>query len=243
MERFHQQFTIMTYQENLTVYYNNLHKDWNIPENHISYLEKLKSDGVEPAVIYDIGAAVLHWTKNAKRLWPNAKIVAFEAVKEVEEFYKSYGVPYSLGVFTDVDGKELTFYEDPICLGGNSYYRENKQFSPAAAKIYSDESAKSRIGVTIDNVVSANNYPLPDFVKIDVQGAEIDILRGMTNTLKNVKHLIVELQHVEYNIGAKNVSESIPLIESMGFKLISQPSGNRYFCGNGPDADYHFVRE
>jgi FkbM family methyltransferase len=233
----------MKHQENLTLYYNNLHKDWNVPDNHISYLEKLKSEGVEPTVIYDIGAAVLHWTKNAKRLWPNAKIIAFEAVREVEDFYKSYGVEYSLGVFTDVYGKELTFYEDPICLGGNSYYRENKAYSPAAEKIYTDSSAKKRIGKTIDSAAAENKFPLPDMVKIDVQGAELDILRGMTNTIKNVKHLIVELQHVEYNMGARGVNESIPLIESMGFKLISQPSGNKYFCGNGPDADYHFVRE
>jgi hypothetical protein len=78
-------------------------------------------------------------------------------------------------------------------------------------------------------------------VKIDVQGAELDILKGMSHTLQNVKHLIVELQHVEYNVGAKQVQESIPLIQSLGFELVSSP--HVYFCGNGPDADYHFIRK
>lgn len=232
----------MTSQENLTQYYRTLHKDGNIPPDHIAYLEKLNRNGVSPVVIYDIGAAVLHWTKNAKRIWPNAQIVAFEAVREVEDFYKEYNTPYCIDVFTDTPGKEVVFYEDPICLGGNSYYRENKVFSPAAEKIYNDASGKKRVGNTIDTVVQQKSLPLPDFVKIDVQGAEIDILKGMTNTLKSVKHLIVELQHVEYNIGAKNVVESIPIIESLGFKLVPQPNGNKYFCGNGPDCDYHFVR-
>lgn len=232
----------MQTQENLTRYYQTLHRDINIPQPHISYLESLKNGGVEPTVIYDIGAAVLHWTKNVQRLWPTAQIIAFEAVREVEDFYKNYGVKHSIGVFSDLPNKNIIFYEDPICLGGNSYYRENKIFSPAAEKIYNDSSGKPRTTNTIDNEVSLKNYPLPDFVKIDVQGAEIDILKGMASTLKNVKHLIVELQHVEYNLGARNVTESIPFIESLGFKLIPQSNGNMYFCGNGPDADYHFVR-
>ena len=64
----------------------------------------------------------------------------------------------------------------------------------------------------------------------------------MTNTLKTVKHLIVELQHVEYNIGAKQVEESIPFIESLGFELVSTGTDKKYFYNNGVDADYHFIK-
>jgi len=229
--------------EEYTRYYHTLHRDGNIPPDHIKYLEKLKADGVNPAVIYDIGAAVLHWTKNAKRVWPNAKIIAFDGVRELKQFFVDHTIDHSIEVFTDVDGKDIVFYEDPICLGGNSYYRENPTFSPAATKIYNDASGKKRTGMTIDSVVLKNNFPLPDFVKMDVQGAEIDVLRGMTNTLKYVKHLIVELQHVEYNLGAKGVAVSTPIIQSLGFQLAGPVSGNAYFCGNGPDADYHFIKK
>ena len=226
---------------NYTEYYRRLHNDMSIPKAHSEYLSTIN---YTPKVIYDIGAAALHWTKEAKKVWPVAKYYAFEAVLEVDDFYKEYGTEYSLGVFSDVDGKEVTFYEDPICLGGNSYYRENVTYSPAAAKIYADSSGKKRLTTTIDKVVSDRNFDLPDFVKIDVQGAELDVLKGMTTTLKTVKHLVVELQHVEYNLGAKQVNESIPFIKSLGFKLLNDGDStkNLYFCGNGPDADYHFVR-
>ena len=36
-----------------------------IPHAHLE-------SGFEPAVIYDIGACVLHWTQEAKKLWPDA---------------------------------------------------------------------------------------------------------------------------------------------------------------------------
>ncbi len=236
-------------QENLTNYYKTFSKDGNIPANHITYLHRIKNElGVNPKVIYDIGSAVLHWTKNAKEIWPDSKIYAFEAVREVEDFYKDYPIDYALEVFTDVDNREVIFYEDPVCLGGNSYYRENKHFSPAAEKLYSDEKRNKRIGYTIDTIIKRNNFPSPDLIKIDVQGAELDILKGMLNTLKSVQHILIELQHVEYNIGAKLNIESIPFIESLGFELL-HPSNvfpetkNDYFCGNGPDADYHFIRK
>jgi len=222
---------------NYTDYYRRLHNDVSIPKPHIDYLNKIN---YTPTVIYDIGSAALHWTKEAKKVWPNAKYYAFEAVLEVEEFYKEFNADYALGVFSDTDGKEVTFYEDPVCLGGNSYYRENVKYSPAAEKIYSDASDKKRKTRSIDSIVKEKGFLLPDFVKIDVQGAELDILRGMENTLKTVNHLIVELQHVEYNIGAIQVNDSIPFIQSLGFTLVDNP--HKYFCGNGPDADYHFVR-
>jgi hypothetical protein len=43
--------------------------------------------------------------------------------------------------------------------------------------------------------------------------------------------------HIQYNIGAKLVDESIPIIEKMGFKLATPR-----FSSNGPDADYHFIK-
>ena len=222
---------------NYTNYYKALHSDMSIPDQHIKYLSTIN---YLPNVIYDIGAAALHWTKEAKKIWPTAKYYAFEAVLEVEDFYKEYGIDYALGVCSDVNNKEVIFYEDPLCLGGNSYYRENVVYSPAAKKIYSDASGKRRITHTIDRIVKERGFQLPDLIKIDVQGAELDILNGMIHTLQNVKHLIIELQHVEYNLGAKQVNESIPLIKSLGFDLVE--NSPLYFCGNGPDADYHFIR-
>jgi FkbM family methyltransferase len=225
---------------NYTDYYRRLHNDVSIPQDHIDYLKTIQ---YTPSVAYDIGSSVLHWTKEAKKIWPNTRYINFEAVEQVDEFYKEMKVEYAIGVFSDENNNEVTFYCNPICLGGNSYYKENEKYSSAAKEIYSKEFEESRHTTTIDSTVNIFNFPLPDLVKIDVQGAELDILKGMTNTLKSVKHLIIELQHVEYNIGAKQANESIPFIESLGFKLVPTNTGDKYFCGNGPDADYHFIKK
>jgi len=221
-------------------YYRRLHNDISIPQGHIDYLKTIQ---YTPSVVYDIGAAVLHWTRESKKNWPNARYINFEAVEQVEEFYKEMNAEYAIGVFSNENNKEITFYNNPVYLGGNSYYKENEKYSPAAKDIYSKEFEELRNTLTIDSTVEMFNFPPPDFVKIDVQGAELDILNGMTNTLKTVKHLIVELQHVEYNLGAKQADESIPFIESLGFELVPTGTEYKFFYSNGSDADYHFIKK
>jgi len=102
---------------------------------------------------------------------------------------------------------------------------------------FKDGMSTIRPTKTLDDVVKERGFPPPDFIKIDVQGCEVDILKGATETLKTVKDLVVELQHSEYNKGAPQVQESLPFIESLGFKCVSP-----MFAYNGPDADYHFKK-
>jgi hypothetical protein len=73
-------------------------------------------------------------------------------------------------------------------------------------------------------------------IKMDVQGAELDVLKGAVETLKSVNHIILELQVVEYNKGAPLKDAVIEYMDSIGFDCLG------IFSNNGPDGDYHFVR-
>lgn len=206
-----------------------------IPEAHVAYLNNLKTNyNFYPTVIYDIGACVLQWEQVARKIWPNSKIYAFEAMDSVEFLYKERNLEYCIGVFSDEDNKEVTFYQSDISPGGNSYYREN---SWATGVYYGKESERNVKTTKIDTAVKTRNFQAPDLIKLDVQGCEIDILKGMESTLKNCKHLIVELQHKNYNDGAPSNTFSVPFIESLGFKLITP-----LFTKTDVDGDYHFEK-
>lgn len=223
-------------EQQLKEHVRHLSKTWDIPQESKDYLVKLKSNyNFEPNVIYDIGSCVLHWTRCAKTVWPNSEIYLFEAMRDVEFLYQEEGFQnYAIGVFGDCDNKEVTFYESVISPGGNSYYRE---FGWARDVHYTLESGKRCKIKTIDTTVNEKGFKLPDLIKIDVQGCEVDILKGMQYTLSTCKHLIVELQHLQYNEGAPLAEESIPFIESLGFTLETP-----LFSNNGPDGDYHFIK-
>ena len=90
----------------------------------------------------------------------------------------------------------------------------------------------------VNAIVARKGFPAPDFIKMDVQGAELDVLLGAQNTLKGVQTLILELQHVRYNTGAPLRDEVIAYLDTIGFRLITP-----LFCNNGGgDGDYHFAR-
>jgi FkbM family methyltransferase len=210
----------------------NIHNRDLLPIPHQQFLEKLKNEfNFYPTVCYDIGSCLLHWTRHAKRIWPNTKCILFDAFQPVELFYNGYD--YSINVLSIVDNMEVKFYQNDLYPGGNSYYRElafdNGKFFPEDVYI----TKKTR---TLDSIVNEKNYMYPDLIKIDVQGAELDILKGSTNVLQHAKFLIVELQHIEYNIGAPLCDITIQYLESIGWKCIA-----RKFSDNGPDADYCFI--
>jgi len=217
-------------------YFNNSHQG-NIPEQHIEYLKMLKKTGFEPKVIYDIGAHFLYWTKNAKILWPDATIILFDAIQTFQFLY--YGHQYFIGVLSNVSGKIVKFYSNDFYPGGSSYYKEIG--SPQSEFLFPEDSYQEMKTTSLDDVVKEFNFPLPDFVKIDVQGAEKDILEGGINTMKNTKRLILEIpkDNVEYNKGAPSGKKTLEYAKKLGW-ICTDP----LFCDNSIyDGDYGFIKE
>jgi len=209
-----------------------------LPVSHREYLSKLKDEGYQPKVIYDIGACVLHWTKKIKEtVWNDSQFFCFEAMEETEFLYKEFGVDgYYNGVLTDTDNKFVDFYKSIFSPGGNSYYLENQEIS--GGNYYGDGNKFSVRGMSLDTIVHFNNFPLPNLIKMDVQGAELDIIKGATKCLQHADDLILELQDVDYNMGAPKSKEVIEYMRGIGYELV----GTTPFCLGAFDADYHFKR-
>jgi FkbM family methyltransferase len=209
-----------------------------IPINHKQFLTKLKESGFEPKVIYDIGSCVVQWTKFAKLLWPNATFILFDAFAPAEFLYIEEGYDYNIGVISNRDDSVVKFYQNDYLPGGNSYYREiGCDNGCDNGKHFPEDKYLELVSKKLDTIVKQKGFPLPDFVKIDVQGAEIDIIQGGLETLSHAERMIVELQHIEYNQGAFVANESLPIIESLGWKCDAP-----LFQNNGPDGDYSFVK-
>ena len=210
-----------------------------MPPGHQQYLQEMKDkQNISPKVIYDIGACVLHWQTIASEVWRDSEYYLFEAMEDSEVLFKEKGLPYNIGLLSDQDGKDIAFYENTEHPGGNSYYRENPEINPEAAVLFSDEHRVMKQSITLDTAVKQKGFPPPDLIKMDIQGAEMDVLKGAQECLKTCKDLILELQHVQYNKGAPLVDEVVAYVESLGFKLVTP----MFASAKGVDGDYHFTR-
>jgi FkbM family methyltransferase len=219
--------------DNIKMRITELHNIGCIPKNHVDFLKQLSID-FKPTVVYDIGANVLHWTREARKIWPKSEIIAFDAMQTAEFLYKEHNVKYHIGVLSDTDNAIVKFYENIEHPAGNSYYKEiGHQLS---SEIYPEDKYTEQTAMSLKSVVKQKQFPLPDLVKMDVQGAELDILRGGIEVINKAKYLIVELQDVQYNRGAPLADQTIDYLTQNGWDLIA-----RKFSDNGPDGDYCFV--
>lgn len=217
--------------DNHKSFLKNLSNQDHLPINHLKFLYKLRDEyNFRPKIVYDIGACVLHWTNKAKEIWPNAEYIIFDAFEPAAFLYENYR--HFVGVLSNNDDKIVKFWQNDYLPTGNSYYRE---VGCEEGKYFPIDKYIEKKSNKLDTIIETKGFPLPDLVKIDVQGCEYDIIEGAINTFKNTKYMIVEMQHTNYNDGAPKVDITKPFIESLGWKCIAERLQD-----NGPDADYCF---
>lgn len=152
-------------------------------------LEVIRST-VNAEVIVDVGASNAAWTYRACRVFPSARYHLFEPIWAVSNHYKIGPIYEHLSKIANVtlhpiaigskDGKAtLHVTDDPV--GSTTLNWDYAKSTPAAVPVR-----------TIDSLVSDGTMPTPDIIKMDIQGAEMDALRGSATTLSHVSALFLE---------------------------------------------------
>jgi hypothetical protein len=64
------------------------------------------------------------------------------------------------------------------------------------------EQAREKVDVVrLDDIVKARKLPWPDLIKLDVQGYELEVLKGAADAIQHAKAAILEVSFVEYYQG------------------------------------------
>ena len=78
--------------------------------------------------------------------------------------------------------------------------------------------------VTLDSLA----YENVDLIKIDVEGYEMEVLKGANNTLAGTQYLMIELNNNTKKYGSNNIDVE-KHIESLGFKLLLEHWPDKVF--------------
>ena len=218
--------------------------DWQIRynqmyEDHVDYLFRLKYwNNFHPKVIYDIGSNYLSWYKLASNVWRDAKIYCIDACSEFANTYPRYNVEYAIELLSDKK-EQIEFWENPMCPGLCTMYPVNENYDDA--RVFHNEHLRKTIRQTktLDELANEKGWMKPDLIKIDVQGAEVNILKGSSSVLEGCNHLILEVQNKEFSTGAPMLEDVKHFMNSIGFDLFHHIG---YNGGHNCDGDYHFVR-
>lgn len=159
--------------------------------------------------VIDIGAHHGNFYRELSKIKKISKWLLIEA-NEVCRAALPYGVPHKIAMLSD-SVKTLPYYihkDDPGCTG-NSYYKEMSHYYENARVV---EKTTSTLDAEVDGVY--------DFIKIDTQGAELDILKGGVKTVANAKYVLLETSVLPLNKDAPLQGEVIAYMNSIGYKMI-----------------------
>jgi FkbM family methyltransferase len=165
-----------------------------------------------PDRILDIGANTGQFHVLARETFPYSYIFSIEAMQECEDAIKQYTDQYYIGLLAK-DYNEYDFYtrKDDKRGTGNSMYRELTDF-------YRDENLDviKKQGIRLDDLFTDDSEF--DLIKIDTQGAELDVMQGGMQLCSKAKGIILEVTIERYNENSPLIDEVNVFMDNLGFK-------------------------
>jgi FkbM family methyltransferase len=198
----------------------------------------MRRNGFYPAAIIDVGAYQGEWSRMARRIYADAPIYMFEANAQKEPILSRViaeigRARYRIGLLGPRAAESVPFY---LMETGSSVLPENTSLPRTTARLAM---------ATLDQLLFAGEpIPGPYFLKLDVQGFELEILRGAARVLEDTEAALLEVSLLEYNQGAPLLAEVVAFMQSRGL-VVYDISG--FFRRESDDTlymvDLLFVRE
>jgi len=171
-------------------------------------------------VMIDVGANTGFYTLYLAKKYRNSKILSIEADPETSSLLDrncklndlANVTIYNLAA-SDKEG-ELTLYQSGSHSGIHSIFQP-KSNSPDLTSV----KVKS---TTLDNLLDGK-FDKIAWIKIDVEGAELSVLRGCEKTLNIVKKIFVEVHEHILKQNNETSHQIVQLLENSGFKITLFP--------------------
>ena len=192
-----------------------------LTEDHIDSLELIQLSAAEGArVFYDIGANVGTWSLLCRALVPSSVIVAFEPMEEHLSALRSQVgslpnvtiLPLALGACEETK----TFY--PASFSDASSFFPLNDVGRATWHIDNIEPRLLKL-TSLDAAIDAHQLPLPDLLKLDVQGFEVEVFKGAQKALQHCLWVLCEVSFMEYYEGQCRFSDVTCLLREHGFEV------------------------
>ncbi|MBC9879327.1 FkbM family methyltransferase [Bradyrhizobium sp. INPA01-394B] len=198
-------------------------------------------DDIKVGSLIDVGSNRGQFALLVRDRFPSAPIHAFEPLPAEADVVKSViAAPLICHTLAlGASAGEATFYV-------TSKRDSSSLFKPgavqtAASGITLTSATKVRVA-RLSEVIDIKTLPRPILMKIDVQGGELDVLKGAEDALQLIEAIYTEVSFVTLYEGQPLASEITTFLHGRGFEL--RGVYNHFFAaGVGPtQADFLYVR-
>jgi FkbM family methyltransferase len=180
----------------------------------LGMLFQFKKVDIIPATVFDIGAAFGDWSAEVATVFPSAHYELVEAVAEYQPIieHETRSIKHrhtTIAAATEQLGTvAIHVHQDFV---GSSLKTEFEDFNQK------NSTLRKVPAVTIDSLTHKHNLKAPYFIKIDIQGAEIDALKGAQETLKKACGVLLEVSLIQAFKNGPILHDVITFMKSAGF--------------------------
>ncbi len=160
-----------------------------------------KSMGSDKPVLFDVGAHVGEYSTLLREAFPSAKIFSFEPSEAPFQALKKISSAKKLDIhqvaLSSESGDAEIYYDksDP----GNQLASLHRGVISDLHRAPSTSAAKVRT-TSIDDFCAQKNIGYIDFLKIDTEGHELEVLRGAHGMIENKKIGMIQFEFNEMNV-------------------------------------------
>ena len=197
--------------------------------------QRLKCQGLSPRGVIDVGAAHGCWTRQFKKLYSDVKIAMVDPLEENLASLKC----------TCEDLHDVTYWQGVLGtnIGEANFFVHGAQSSMFNSEWGGVSSMRCVPMMTLDNLVQRLGIDQVDALKLDVQGAELEVLRGGPNVLKMCNVVQVEVIFRKIYDGAPLAQEVVGFFHKNGFRIYDIASVMKRKDHALLQADLFFVRD
>jgi FkbM family methyltransferase len=206
----------------------------------IGLLRQARNVGLAPATVIDVGAAYGAFALECHGIFPHAHYVLVEPLKEYKPFLEEVtrSIPtaeYILAAAAASAGKAvINVHPD---LVGSSLNLEDEDSGVNGVPRTVD-------AIRLDSLITHGRTTPPFLLKIDVQGAELDVLSGAEGVLQETEYVLLEVSFFEFFQEGPQFHEVVAFMKSAGFFTYDICGlQHRPLDGALSQADMAFVKE
>jgi len=173
-------------------------------------LQRLSRNGFKPNQIFDVGAYHGDFARLCLNVWPGVNVVAFEVLEQrVAELRRMAASGLPIEVMTCLLGAEN---RDSV-----PFYEMETASSVLEEHVHQSARLTHRSMRTVDQIVKECCASPPDFLKLDVQGYELEVLKGAEQTLRSLKVILAEVNFLDIHKGVPLMSQVVAWLDARGW--------------------------
>lgn len=182
----------------------------------------LYQQGIRPQTVIDVGANVGQFAVACSRWFPSAEIFAFEPNPQCAARLTSNlrGVR-KVSIFPVALGNEegIAKFHVNAHTHSSSVLPLGERHCSAFPEATETETIEVKIN-RLDALLSESQMQGPVLLKLDVQGYEVEVLKGAQAVLRRVDYLVVEMSFEPMYEGEITFRDGMQLVEGYGFRFV-----------------------